>query len=146
MASKCTALDGNFVMNIGPRGEGSIRPEESRLIQEIGAWMSVNGDAIYGCGASGLENQSWGWLTRKGKNQEINAIVFNIPISGRLAIQLNKGETIKSAVMGNKNLRVEEDSGGRYLIHLPQEPPKTAFVVKVRINAGNQIAAEAAKI
>jgi len=145
MASKCTSLDGNFVMNIGPRGDGSIRPEETKLIQEIGAWMAVNGDAIYACGTSGLQNQAWGWLTRREKSEEINAIVFNIPISGRLAIQLNKGETIKGATMASQKLDVEEDSGGRYLIHLPKVLPKTAFVVKVQVNAGNQITVEAAK-
>jgi alpha-L-fucosidase len=146
MASRCTALDGNFVLNIGPRGDGSIRTEEAKLAKEIGDWMAKNGNAIYGCGTSGLENQAWGWITRKEKSDEINAIVFNVPISGRLTVQLNKGETVKGATLDDNALRVEEDSGGRYFIHLPKQLPQSAFVVKVQIAGGNQNIADAAKI
>jgi alpha-L-fucosidase len=146
MIAKCTALDGNFAMNLGPKGDGSIRKEELDLIREIGAWMNANGDAIYNCGTSDMEKQDWGWFTRKGKSAEVNAIVFNVPVSGRLSIQLNKGEAIKSAVLAGKNLKVEECVNGRYFVHLPKVPFKTAFVVKLHISGGAQATAEAPKI
>jgi alpha-L-fucosidase len=146
MIARCAALDGNFAMNLGPKGDGSIRGEELKLMQDIGQWMGANGDAIYSCGASGLERQDWGWFTRKEKSAEVNAIVFNVPVSGRLAIQLNKGETLKSASLDKESLKVEEGADGRYFVHLPKKQFKTAFVVKLQISGGAQATAEAAKI
>eukprot|EP00123_Amoebidium_parasiticum_P001753 comp12930_c0_seq1/m.8140 comp12930_c0_seq1/g.8140 ORF comp12930_c0_seq1/g.8140 comp12930_c0_seq1/m.8140 type:complete len:474 (-) comp12930_c0_seq1:445-1866(-) len=45
---RCVANNGNFLLDIGPTADGRI-PEimEERLL-EIGAWLSINGEAIYG--------------------------------------------------------------------------------------------------
>lgn len=42
------AFNGNLLLNVGPRADGTIPPIfEDRLVQ-IGNWIDVNGDAIYG--------------------------------------------------------------------------------------------------
>ncbi|MEI7423804.1 MAG: alpha-L-fucosidase [Prolixibacteraceae bacterium] len=40
--------NGNYVMNITPDPDGLPGPEQEKLLKEIGQWMSVNGEAIYG--------------------------------------------------------------------------------------------------
>ena len=40
--------NGNYVMNITPDPDGQPGPEQEKLLREIGQWMSVNGEAIYG--------------------------------------------------------------------------------------------------
>ena len=44
----CTSKGGNFVLNVGPTATGDFPPEHVALIDTIGAWMDVNGEAIYG--------------------------------------------------------------------------------------------------
>jgi alpha-L-fucosidase len=39
---------GNFLLNIGPNAEGDFAPEAYGRLREIGDWLSVNGEAIYG--------------------------------------------------------------------------------------------------
>ena len=39
---------GNYLLNIGPKGDGSIPQESMDQLTKIGEWMSVNGEAIYG--------------------------------------------------------------------------------------------------
>ncbi|MCK7483889.1 MAG: alpha-L-fucosidase [Candidatus Moduliflexus flocculans] len=39
---------GNFLLNIGPSPEGEFAPEALDRLREIGEWMKVNGEAIYG--------------------------------------------------------------------------------------------------
>ena len=34
-------------MNVGPRADVSIPEQDVKILQEIGAWLQVNGDAIY---------------------------------------------------------------------------------------------------
>jgi alpha-L-fucosidase len=39
---------GNFLLNIGPDPTGELPPESLKRLAEVGRWMSVNGEAIYG--------------------------------------------------------------------------------------------------
>lgn len=39
---------GNFLLNIGPGPDGELAPDAYDRLHEIGAWMKVNGEAIYG--------------------------------------------------------------------------------------------------
>ena len=40
--------NGNLLLNIGPRSDGTIPDEVQRVLREVGGWLKVNGDAIYG--------------------------------------------------------------------------------------------------
>ncbi len=40
--------NGNLLMNIGPRADGTIPEEVQLVLRTVGAWLQVNGDAIYG--------------------------------------------------------------------------------------------------
>lgn len=40
--------NGNLLLNIGPRSDGTIPEEVQRILLDVGAWLKVNGEAIYG--------------------------------------------------------------------------------------------------
>ncbi|HTJ49637.1 MAG TPA: alpha-L-fucosidase, partial [Cyclobacteriaceae bacterium] len=40
--------NGNLLLNIGPKADGTITPEQQEVLLAIGKWLSVNGDGIYG--------------------------------------------------------------------------------------------------
>jgi alpha-L-fucosidase len=40
--------NGNLLLNIGPRSDGTIPEEVQQVLLDVGTWLSVNGDAIYG--------------------------------------------------------------------------------------------------
>lgn len=40
--------NGNLLLNIGPKGDGSIPEGDRKILQEVGAWLNVNGEGIYG--------------------------------------------------------------------------------------------------
>lgn len=40
--------NGMLLINVGPRADGSITEEETAVLNELGKWMKVNGDGIYG--------------------------------------------------------------------------------------------------
>ena len=49
----CTLADvvsknGNLLLNIGPKADGSIPDEDKRILKDLGQWMKVNGEAIKG--------------------------------------------------------------------------------------------------
>lgn len=40
--------NGNLLMNIGPRADGTIPDEVQQVLRDVGAWLKANGEAIYG--------------------------------------------------------------------------------------------------
>jgi alpha-L-fucosidase len=40
--------NGNLLLNIGPRSDGTIPDEVQQVLRDVGAWLKTNGDAIYG--------------------------------------------------------------------------------------------------
>jgi hypothetical protein len=49
--------NGVLLLDIGPRADGSIPPEPQALLRSVGAWLKVNGAALYGtrpCWALGI--------------------------------------------------------------------------------------------
>jgi alpha-L-fucosidase len=45
---RCAGGDGNMVLNVGPRPDGVIDPEQANRLREVGAWLQKYGESIYG--------------------------------------------------------------------------------------------------
>jgi alpha-L-fucosidase len=79
---------GNFLLNVGPTAQGEIPPESVERMREIGRWMKVNGEAIYGTSASPLADLDFGRCTAKadGRTTTLYLHVFDWPKDGALRI------------------------------------------------------------
>ncbi|HXE43499.1 MAG TPA: alpha-L-fucosidase, partial [Candidatus Baltobacteraceae bacterium] len=52
---------GNYLLNVGPTGQGIIPEGAVKDLDAVGAWMKLNSDSIYGTSASPLKAQpDWG--------------------------------------------------------------------------------------
>lgn len=40
--------NGRMLLNVGPKADGTITEEEQKILLEIGEWLKVNGEAVYG--------------------------------------------------------------------------------------------------
>lgn len=54
---------GNYILNIGPKGDGSIVPYEEQVLKGIGAWLKRNGEAIYGTRKQPFAALDFGYAT-----------------------------------------------------------------------------------
>jgi alpha-L-fucosidase len=139
MLAKSVSLDGNFVLNFGPKGDGSIRQEELKLAKEIGDWMKINSEAIYQCEYAGLEKQDWGYYTKKTGGNKVYMIVFNVPVSGALRVKLPARTYIRKASMLAKptqTFQPEEIRRNEYFIHLKKENYQQPFVIELEMGEG----------
>jgi alpha-L-fucosidase len=79
---------GNFLLNVGPIAEGLIPQPSVERLEEIGAWMDVNGESIYGTTASPFHRLTWGRCTKKEHpgGTTLYLHVFDWPDDGRLVV------------------------------------------------------------
>ena len=101
---------GNYLLNIGPTGDGSIPEESIASLKAIGEWMDVNGEAIYGTQASPFEKLSWGRCSQKplpdGKTR-LYLHIFDWPADGKLVVPIETDTTaIARRLSDKKELRI----------------------------------------
>ncbi len=63
---------GNFLLNVGPTGEGEFQPAEVERLRAIGQWMRVNGEAIHGAGRTPFGEEFTGEVKAKKVADELN--------------------------------------------------------------------------
>ncbi len=139
---------GNYLLNVGPKPDGTFPKESVTILKEMGEWMKVNGDAIYGTKASPFGLFSWGRCTQKanGKNTTLYFSVFEWPKDGRLSIPGFKNEVTSAKLLGNNTAVKTESKDGTLTIDLPGQPLNTiATVVKVEVKGTVETAAAAPK-
>lgn len=85
----CASKGGNYLLNVGPTGEGVIPEASVERLEQIGKWMKANDQAIYGTTASPFTRQlSWGRCTRKvtAHGTTLYLHVWDWPGNGRLLV------------------------------------------------------------
>lgn len=93
--------EGNYLLNIGPKGDGTITDGSKKILNGIGTWMKTYSDSIYGTTRNPFtKDPSWGTYTRKGKT--IYTHVFKWPKNGTLTVSRYKKLKIKKVYLQNK--------------------------------------------
>ena len=69
------AKGGNMLLNIGPMPNGQLAIEQENRLREMGLWMFVNSECIYGVRPWVVMNEKNIWFTQKKNNGPLYAIV-----------------------------------------------------------------------
>ena len=109
--------NGNLLLNVGPRAGGSIQEGQISRLRALGAWLAINGDAIYGTRP---------WLRAEGvtdagipvrftsKGDALYAILLGQPVPGPLVLKGLRSAPGTSASLGgyDRALPVEQQVDG----------------------------------
>jgi len=133
---------GNFLLNVGPTAEGVFPDAINERLAQIGAWMKVNGESIYGTTQSPFRKLSFdGRVTAKGNTLYLH--VFNWP---KDLLTLNDLETpvvTARALEGNEKLVVTDvTSGGVRLLSIgrPKKLNSIATVIELKLAGPPKVA------
>ena len=141
---------GNYLLNVGPDSHGEIPPESVKRLADVGAWMRVNGDAIYGTTATpfGAEVGSfsptekdkkgepvfkpdWSWRATQ-KPGHLYLILLKWPADGKFSTPAFAHSITGASLLGDSTakLTVAQDGNGVTVSGLPAKAPDaTASVI-----------------
>lgn len=124
---------GNFLLNIGPKPDGSIPEESVNLFKGIGRWMQVNGEAIYGTRANPFDIEfPWGRVTRKGKDI-LYLHIYQLPESGKITLPCKFSGKVSATMLSSKHKPTLHQLEKECIINLSEIPlNEIATVVKLK--------------
>jgi alpha-L-fucosidase len=155
--------NGNLLINIGPRSDGTIPDEVKRVLKAVGAWLRVNGDAIYGTrpwksygeGPTQVEAGSFHDSDTKSytaedfrfttKGNDLYAIELGWPESGEAVIHALGATGLGSQhiqgveMLGSDaKVRYEQQADGLHITAPAKPAGEAAYVYRITLNSSAQ--------
>jgi alpha-L-fucosidase len=127
---------GNYLLNVGPKADGTFPAESIQSLKEIGTWMKVNGEAIYGTKGSPFKPLTWGRCTQKLEkgNTVLYLSVFDWPQGRTLVLPDLSNEIISVELLGSRQSLKASNKNDGVTITLPEKASGTiATVVKIKV-------------
>lgn len=141
--SDIASKGGNFLLNIGPRADGTFPEESVERLAQMGAWMDAYGPAVHGTSAGPFPSLPFGRCTQKreGSNTTLYFHVFDWPGNGQLNIGGLGNDIVGAGVLAgpggrslDRPLTFEQKNGSVTLSGLPPTAPDAdCSVVRVTV-------------
>ena len=128
------AHGGNYLLNVGPKGDGTIPEKDKEILGEVGKWTKVNGEAVFGTRMTPFIGDhafqpAWGECTQKGGN--LYLLVTRWPKDGRVAVPLLQNQIKRISLLGDPGRKPlphqrTKDANGNDLvvITVPADAPR----------------------
>jgi len=130
---------GNYLLNVGPMADGNIPEASIRILGEIGKWMKVNGESIYGTRRASFPQPAWGRVTEKIQSNGTKSLylqIFDWPSNGKIVLPLNiTSVDVIHLLTGNQPLSYQL-SDNLLTITIPAIAPDKLVSV-IRVNYSN---------
>ncbi len=130
MLSDVNAKGGNFLLNVGPSGDGSLPTGSIEVFRRVGQWISKNKEAVYATSYSPFPVLPWGTCT--AKPGELFLHVYKWPQNLVLQVPGIQADIRKISLLESGEILKSTRQGNDLLIDLPcQMPNLLNTVIKV---------------
>jgi alpha-L-fucosidase len=118
---------GNYLLNVGPTSEGLFPQESIDRLSEIGSWIKINGESIYGTKASPFNQLSFGRCTQKeiDGGTRLYLHLFEWPKNRKIVLNNLNNEVFKAFLLSDqlKKSLLFKKKGIHIEISLPEKAP-----------------------
>jgi alpha-L-fucosidase len=90
----CARGGGNYLLNIGPKPDGSVPEQSVSVLTEVGHWMDKNGPTIYEAEPCSARGHTFAGYTRKGNTLYIHVHFWPAQTIGTQALEFYKPPTV----------------------------------------------------
>ena len=98
----CRRYDCNFLLNLGPMGNGTIRPIDKAIFELIGSWIKVNKKIIYNLHSCEIQAENAYVLT---DGEHYYAAIYDVPMRGSAHVVLQNGELKQVKILTDKKVK-----------------------------------------
>ena len=120
--------DGNLLLNIGPKGDGSVTAGSQTVLNGLASWMSTYSDSIHGTsGSPFLSDPAWGRVTKK--SGKLFAQVFTWPTNGQLQIPMIDNTISRVYLLNNPSASLSYTVTDQINVTLPATAPNADLSV-----------------
>ena len=132
-----TAGGGNFLLCVGPTGDGRIPVIMQERLLQIGDWLKVNGNAIYGAKSNPFWPRTFDWGTVTSKKDTLFLHVFN-PTTGAISIEGFQGKVAGANINGRfgKEAVTFKCEKGKLSLNWPKEINQDEVTVITLVTEG----------
>ena len=139
---ECNSLGGNLLLNVGPKPDGTIIPQQVERLKQMGAWLKTYSEAIYDTTA-GIARIHYGAPSTLSKDRKtLYLFVFDKPVNQLLLKGLKNKPKKISLLTDGKPLHVDYVGGADWagvppvlFITLPKDlDVGYGTVVKIELN------------
>lgn len=125
-----TAKGGNLLLGIGPKPDGTLPSQALELMEQLGSWLAIYGEGIYGTRSYSVPQINNWYFTKK--EEKIYGFYFNVTMDPILALSLKELE-IPTGSLSIKNIKTNHMySIQDGMIHLT-EKDRQEFVTGIEI-------------
>lgn len=97
---ECVSKGGNMLLNVGPDARGNFPKESVAILKQIGEWMSLNHDSIYGCGRCSLPKPEYGRITANGNTVYVHVYENSIGPLPLIGVDRERIDSIRYLASG----------------------------------------------
>jgi alpha-L-fucosidase len=109
LLAQCAGRDANFLLNVGPKSDGTIQTEHRERLEGIGNWLRKNGKAIYNTRGRIFSSTPWGAATRNAK--WIYLHIWNPPQSADLTLTMPATRIKRARLLATgENLQIRQQN------------------------------------
>jgi alpha-L-fucosidase len=123
--------DGNVLLNVGPRPDGMIDPEQASRLKEIGEWLAKYGESIYGTRGGPWKPTKAVASTRKGNVIYIHILKWT---GDSLTLPNLPNKIMRRTLLTAGNLSLTQSTDGIVLAVGPQDRQAIDTLVKLEID------------
>lgn len=115
----CIAMGGNLLLDIGPKADGSLAPEQVSILKELGRWTAKHQEAVYATRA-GLDQQYLHEKTSLSKDGH-TLFVYMDAVKDRFMLDglLSKPKGVR--ILGYKSTVISSYENSRFEVSLPPD-------------------------
>jgi len=137
MVSKSACRGSNFLLNIGPTPEGTFPVEDQVRLHDLGAWMKLNGEAIYKTRGNPFgKEHPWGSISVSKYNPVVYVHLWNW-IGGEVEVKGISALVQKASFLDTKEAVEFKSNPENALLRLmlpADNPPNQLRIVKLELD------------
>lgn len=137
----CISMGGNLLLDIGPKADGSIPPEQVDILKQLGRWTNKHAEAIYGTQAGIPSWHFSGKTALSGDRKTLYLYAdWRTDNNGKLLLRGIKSQAVSAKIIGTKLNASLNRKGNDLLLKVPASgSDRDVTVIAIKFNEPLQL-------